>query len=112
MKVFNPKPNNELFKITNVDAFTTKRLTKQHPLWNAFVKIKDKVFNEYDVAVTKAFDDIVFDSDRGSFDKSKQTVYIHIAGDGAVSITKSLKVFSEGYQSEKEWNIKSWNEIK
>jgi hypothetical protein len=112
MKVFKPKPNNELFKVTNVDAFTTKRLIKKHPLWNAFIKIKDKVFNEHDTALTKAFDDVMFNSDGGSFDKPKQTIYIYVAGDGAVSVTKSLKVFSEGYRSEKEWNIKSWVEIK
>ena len=109
MKVFSPKPNNELFKITNVDAFTTKRLTKSHPMWNVLDKIATHL-KINDEPLTKIYGGIYFNGNE--FNKQNQTLYVYVAGDSEVSITKSLKVFSEGYRSEKEWNIKSWVEIK
>jgi len=113
MKVLSPKPSNELFKIKNVDAFTAKRLIKKHPIWDALIKIKNNILTDgKNEAVTEVFNDIVFDSDGGSFDKPNQTLYIYVGGDCSVTVTKSLRVFSEGYNSEKEWGVKSWTEMK
>ena len=112
MKVFSPKPSNELFKVTNVDAFTSKRLTKKHPLWNVLTKLKDEVFWSGDkMSVTEAYCRIMFNNDGGDFNEPNQTLYIYIDGESSVSITKSLKVFSDKYKTLKGWGIRGWKEM-
>ena len=116
MKIYSPKPNNELFKVTNVESFKSKgyvkRLTKKHPLWEAFVKIKNElIYDGKNISVKDAFYDMLFDDNGGNFDQPNQTLYIYVGGDGSVSVTKSLKVFSEKYRTLKGWNIRRWKEM-
>jgi hypothetical protein len=111
MKVYSPQPNNELFKVTNLKAFTTKRLTKSHPMWDVLDKIATHL-KINDEPLTKIYGHIYFNESGGGFNEQDQTLYVYVAGDSEVSITKSLTTFSEGYQSKSGWGIKKWNEIK
>jgi hypothetical protein len=112
MKIYSPKPNNELYKVTNVDAFTSKRLTKKHPLWNVLVKLKNEaIWYGEEKSVTEAYCRIMFNSDGGDFNEPNQTLYIYIDGEASVSITKSLKVFSDKYKTLKGWGIRGWKEM-
>ena len=71
MKLFSPQPNNELFKITELDAFTTKRMTKKHPLWSVLREISDKYISGE--SVREAYSDIIFSKDE-KFMNWKQVV--------------------------------------
>jgi hypothetical protein len=99
-----------LFKVTNVDSFTTKRLTKKHPLWKAFEQIKN-IHSPSEKNVTKAFSGFIFNSTKSDFNQTNQTLYIYVAGDGEAYITKSLKTFSENYTTLKGWGIKRWKQM-
>ena len=107
MKLFTPQPNNELFKITELDAFTTKRMTKKHPLWSVLREISDKYISGE--SVREAYSDIIFSKD--DFNESNQTIYAYLAGDGEMYFTKSLKNFSGEYKTLKGWGIKRWKKL-
>ena len=107
-KVFAPKPNNDLFKITNLRAFKSKRINKKHPLWPVLESIaNDCGTNEG--SVLKAYSYINFSDD--NFNEPNDIVYANYSGDGQLYLTKSLKHFSEGYRTLKQWNINSWRLI-
>ena len=101
MNLFAPQPNNELFKITEVKAFTNKRITKNHPLQN----IMKHLVGEYPDADIK----VIFSED--NFNEPNQTIYAYPASDGEVYITKSLKNFSGEYKTLKGWGIKRWKKV-
>ena len=103
MKLFAPQPNNDLFKITELDAFTTKRMTKKHPLWNVLKTISAEYIGNQSVST------MTFSKD--NFNEPNQTIYAYLDSEANIYFTKSLKNFSEGYRSIKEWKIKSWKEI-
>jgi hypothetical protein len=44
-------------------------------------------------------------------DKENQVFYAHVSGDGCLYFVDSLKKFSEGYRTEKQWKIKDWIKI-
>jgi hypothetical protein len=103
MKLFTPQPNNDLFKITEIDSFTTKRMTKKHPLWSVLKTISNECING------ESYSDITFSKD--NFNKPNQTVYAYLSDDGAMYLTKSLKNFSGEYKTLKGWGIKKWKEM-
>lgn len=107
-KVFAPKPNNDLFKVINLESFKSKRITKKHPLWMILEKIANDSGTN-DGSVLKAYSGISFSKD--NFNESNDTVYVYYSGDGHLYLTKSLKHFSDGYRNLKSWNIKRWREI-
>jgi hypothetical protein len=103
MKLFTPQPNNYLFKITEVDSFTTKLMTDKHTLWSVLKAISNEYING------ESYLDITFSKD--NFNKPNQTVYAYLSDDGAMYLTKSLKNFSGEYKTLKGWGIKKWEEM-
>jgi hypothetical protein len=43
--------------------------------------------------------------------QSRKQVYVYPDGEGSISMYNSLENYSEGYQSEEEWGVKSWIKI-
>jgi len=43
--------------------------------------------------------------------QSRKQVYVYPDGEGRISMYNSLENYSEGYQSEEEWGVKSWDKI-
>jgi hypothetical protein len=43
--------------------------------------------------------------------QSRKQVYVYPDGEGRISMYNSLENYSEGYQSEEEWGVESWNKM-
>ena len=43
--------------------------------------------------------------------QSRKQVYVYPDGEGRISMYNSLENYSEGYQSEEEWGVESWDKI-
>jgi hypothetical protein len=43
--------------------------------------------------------------------QSRKQVYVYPDGEGSISMYNSLENYSDGYQSEEEWGVKSWIKI-
>lgn len=94
MKLFELKDKNnystELFKIEN---FTTVK------------EAIDKLNKYFNIVVKEECDSLYTDNKEGRFN------YVYVSSDGYCSFVESLKEFSEGFQSEKEWRVNSLVEV-
>ena len=128
MKVFVSEPYNELFKIEgfkldqNVKSIELccgdeeenisdlKQLLTNNDIKNTLIKIQNKAFDQeegWDEVLGIQFSGISFD---GDFSEPK-TVYVQVSGDGGLYVVESLDLFSEGYQTEEDWDVENWNQI-
>ena len=97
MKVLKGQPYNELYKIERIvasDDFDSiiKKIAKAE---GGFIEENVFCFVNYD----------------GNLNKENQVFYAHVSGDGQLYFVDTLKKFSEGYRTEKQWGIKDWLEI-
>jgi hypothetical protein len=97
MKVLQGSPYNELYKI--------ERKSASDSLKTAIKKIAKA---EGGVIEEDGFCFINYD---GDLDKENQVFYAHVSGDGCLYFVDSLKKFSDGYRTEKQWKIKDWIKI-
>jgi hypothetical protein len=97
MKVLQGLPYNELYRIERTSASDSLETT-----------IKKIAKAEGGVIEEDGFCQIYYD---GDLNKENQVFYAHVSGDGCLYFVDSLKKFSEGYRTEKQWKIKNWIEI-
>lgn len=128
MKVFASEPYNELYKIEdfvmtqNVKVIgicyekdedvipKLKQVLTDKDVKETLIKIQNEAFGQdadEDEVLGIQFSEIIFD---GDFSKPK-TVYAQVSGDGGLYFVESLELFSEGYQTEEEWEVESWKQI-
>lgn len=106
-KVYKSVPANDLYKVKNFP---------QGNMDNARVKeVFEKIIQDY---TGEPFDEVYFDDtylqdfiDDIDALRSRENVYVYIAGDMTPTVVDSLDSFSEGYQTEDGWGIESWEEI-
>lgn len=106
-KVYKSIPANDLYKVKNFP---------QGNMNNPQVKeVFEKIIQDH---TGKSFDEAYFD-DSYSQDfiddidalRSRENVYVYIAGDMTPTVVDSLDSFAKGYQTEDGWGIESWEEI-
>ena len=97
MKVLKGQPYNELYKIERTVASDDLKpiIEKIAKAEGDFIKENGFCFTYYD----------------GDLNKENQVFYAHVSGDGCLHFVDTLKKFSEGYRTEKQWKIKDWLEI-
>ena len=108
-EIYRSNPYNELYKVIN---FPEGGLQDE--------KVKDILNTICLDAYGEGIDDILDDDDEqyskeleGYLNRlqSHGQVYVYPDGEGRISMYNSLENYSEGYQSEEEWGVKSWNKI-
>ena len=97
MKVLKGQPYNELYKIERTVASDDLK-----PIIEKIAKAEGGVIEE---------DGFCFTYYDGDLNKENQVFYAHVSGDGCLHFVDTLKKFSEGYRTEKQWGIKDWLEI-
>jgi hypothetical protein len=97
MKVLKGQPYNELYKIERTVASDDLK-----PIIEKIAKAEGGVIEE---------DGFCFTNYDGDLSKENQVFYAHVSGDGCLHFVDTLKKFSEGYRTEKQWGIKDWLEI-
>ncbi|MCE5224870.1 MAG: hypothetical protein LLG05_03330 [Porphyromonadaceae bacterium] len=100
MKVLQGLPYNELYRI--------ERTSASDSLETAIKKIAKAEDFEEEEGFEYGF---CFINYNGDLDKENQVFYAHVSGDGCLHFVDTLKKFSEGYRTEKQWKIKDWIEI-
>ena len=106
-KVYKSIPANDLYKVKNFP---------QGNMDNARVKeVFEKIIQDH---TGESFDEAYFDDSYlqdfiNNIDalRSRENVYVYIAGDMTPTVVDSLDSFSEGYQTEEGWGVESWEEI-
>jgi hypothetical protein len=108
-EVYKSNPDVELYKVIN---FPNGGLQDK--------KVKDVLNTICLDAYGQGIDDILDDDDEqytkeleGYLNRlqSRKQVYVYPDGEGSISMYNSLENYSEGYQSEEEWGVESWNKI-
>ena len=106
-EVYKSNPYNELYKIKN---FPKGDL--QTP---AVKDILSKIYTDaYGDDIEEVLDDNFWTKEVNSYLKrlpSTDVVYIHTDGEGRFSIVNTLKKFSDGYKTEEDWGVESWDKI-
>ena len=97
MKVLKGLPYNELYKIERTVASDDLK-----PIIEKIAKAEGGVIEE---------DGFCFINYNGKLNKENQVFYAHVTGDGCLHFVDTLRKFSEGYRTEKQWKIKDWLEI-
>ena len=105
-KVYKSNPFNELYKVTNFPEGDLQDENMKDVLNTIYLDsyskpISELINNGFTEEVERYLNDL----------KSHQQVYVYTDGEGRLTITDSLKIFDEGYQTEKEWKVKNWVEI-
>ena len=128
-KVYVGVPYNELYKIENFPAIPShikrinfdcedtdypetcenyeemQELLKKHP---KIKPILDKMLIDAFGENNGYFTGLDFE---GNFTPPPKTIYAQVAGDSMLYFVSSLSEFSDRYQTEEAWGIKSWKEI-
>ena len=106
-EIYRSNPYNELYKVIN---FPEGGLQDE--------KVKDILNTVCLDAYGEGIDDILDDEEYSEEVEdylnglqSREQVYVYPDGEGRISMYNSLENYSEGYQSEEEWGVKSWNKI-
>jgi hypothetical protein len=97
MKVLQGLPYNELYRIERTSASDSLETAIKK-----IAKVEGGVIEE---------DGFCFINYNGDLNKENQVFYAHVSGDGCLHFVDTLKKFSEGYRTEKQWKIKDWIEI-
>ena len=103
VKIEKSNPDVELYKVTNFP----KGGLENEEVKNVLNKITQSAYND-------SLDSISLPEEvEGYLNRlsSRNIVYVHPDGEGRLTIVDSLKHFSEGYRTEEEWGVKSWENI-
>jgi hypothetical protein len=46
-----------------------------------------------------------------NFDKEHKVLYAYTSSDATITIVDNLDKFSEGYRTEEEWGVETWEQI-
>jgi hypothetical protein len=95
IKIYNS--DNELYKIENYKDKDDFKLIIKKLLKDAFDEEDEEEIGDIDFL--------------GDFDKAHKVIYAYTSSDATITFVDDLNQFSEGYKTEKEWQIEKWTEI-
>lgn len=128
-KVYTSVPYTELYKIENFPAIpnnitridftcedadypeTCENYEEMQELLKKSPKLKpilDKILKHGYGENNGYFHGVDFE---GNLTSPSKMIYVHLSGDGMLYFVSSLSEFSERYQTEEAWGVKSWEEI-
>ena len=106
-KVYKSVPDNELYKVKNFPQGNMDNARVKEVFEKIVQDLIGEPFNE------AYFDDSYLQDFIDDIDalRSRENVYVYIAGDMTPVVKDSLDSVSEGHQTEEEGGVESWEEI-